>query len=83
MLNRQFADRLNKELDNIGVPPRSDERVEVLSKLIKVPKFKAEALINGITMPDPTLLTRIASELEINPDWLIGKSELRHKKGAN
>ncbi|KTD31885.1 MULTISPECIES: hypothetical protein [Legionella] len=80
MPNKQFADRLNKELDNIGVPTRNDERIEVFSKLIKIPKFKAEAFISGITLPDQTLLTRIANEFEVNPDWLVGKSEQRQKK---
>lgn len=80
MPNKQFADRLNKELDNIGVPARNDERIEVFSKLLKIPRFKAEAFINGITLPDQTLLTRIANEFEVNPDWLVGKSEQRQKK---
>ena len=77
---RHFAERLNKELDGIGVPPRTDERIEVFAKLIKIPKFKAEAFLNGITIPDPTLLNLIAQELEVNPEWLIGKSEQRQKK---
>lgn len=77
MPNKQFAERLNKELDSIGVPPRSDERIEVFHKLIKTPKFKAEAILAGITIPDQTLLERIAEELEVSVDWLIGKSEQR------
>lgn len=80
MPNKQFAERLNRELDAIGVPLRSDERIEVFSKLIKIPKFKAEALLNGITMPDEALLKVLAEELEVNPDWLIGKSEQKQKK---
>ncbi|KTC87558.1 MULTISPECIES: hypothetical protein [Legionella] len=79
MPNKQFADRLNKELDSIGVPPRRDERIEVFSKLVKIPKFKAEAFINGITLPDQTLLIRIAEEFEVNPEWLVGRSEHRQK----
>lgn len=80
MPNKIFAERLNKELDGIGAPPRSNERIEVFSKLVKVPKFKAEALLDGITIPDSVLLQRLAEEFEINPDWLIGKSEYRQKK---
>ncbi|MDX1837532.1 hypothetical protein DIZ81_06310 [Legionella taurinensis] len=80
MTNKQFAERLNRELDAIGVPLRSDERIEVFSKLIKIPKFKAEAMLNGITVPDDTLLKLLAEELEVNPDWLIGKSEQKQKK---
>ncbi|QRN03118.1 hypothetical protein GH742_04140 [Legionella sp. MW5194] len=80
MPNKQFAERLNRELDAIGVPLRSDERIEVFSKLIKIPKFKAEAMLNGITVPDDALLKLLAEELEVNPDWLIGKSEQKQKK---
>lgn len=77
MSNRQFSERLNKELDNIGVPERTEERVEVFAKLIKVPRFKAEAILNGTFVLDPPLLQLLAQELEVNGDWLIGKSEER------
>lgn len=75
MLNKRFSERLNKELDSIGVPETTTERIEVLSKLIKVPKFKAESLLNGHTSPDAALLAILAQELEVNADWLIGKSD--------
>ena len=75
MLNKRFSERLNKELDSIGVPETTAERITVLSKLIKVPKFKAEALLNGITHPDEVVLQTLAQELEVNADWLIGKSD--------
>ncbi|BCA94098.1 hypothetical protein TUM19329_04590 [Legionella antarctica] len=75
MLNKRFSERLNKELDSIGAPETTAERIEVLSKLIKVPKFKAEALLNGSTTPDATLLTVLAQELEVNADWLLGKTD--------
>lgn len=81
MLNKRFSERLNRELDSIGVPEATAERIEVLSKLIKIPKFKAEALLNGITNPDETLLKILAQELEVNADWLIGKSD--SKSGAH
>jgi hypothetical protein len=78
MLNKRFSERLNKELDNIGVPESSAERIEVLSKLVKIPKFKAEALLNGATNPDEALLKTLAEEFEVNADWLVGKSESSH-----
>lgn len=80
MSNKQFSERLNKELDGIGVPLLRNERIDVFAKLMKVPKFKAEALLNGITLPDATLLDLLAEELEVNGEWLIGKSEQRVKK---
>lgn len=81
MLNKRFSERLNKELDTIGVPEASAERIEVLAKLLKIPKFKAESLLNGITSPDATLLNTIAAELEVDADWLLGKSD--SKSGAH
>lgn len=75
MLNKKFSERLNKELDSIGVPEATGERIEALSKLIKVPKFKAEALLTGLTSPDTTLLKALAQELEVNEQWLLGKDD--------
>ncbi|MFI4963593.1 MAG: hypothetical protein ACHP6H_07045 [Legionellales bacterium] len=75
MLNKRFSERLNKELDSIGVPEATAERIEALSKLLKIPKFKAEALLNGITNPDKILLDTLAQELEVNAEWLLGKSD--------
>ena len=72
MSNKIFAERLNKALDDIGAPERSDERIEVLSKLIKVPKFKAEALLNGTMLLDEHLFEILTQELEVTKDWLMG-----------
>ncbi|WP_028387953.1 hypothetical protein [Legionella fairfieldensis] len=80
MPNKQFAERLNKELDAIDVPQRLDERIAVFSKLLKIPKFKAEAFLNGITLPEQALLNRLAEEFDVNPDWLSGKTQQRQKK---
>lgn len=77
MSNKVFKERLNKELDAIGMPAKEDERVESFSKLVKIPKFKAQAFLNGITVPDGDVLTAIAQELEVSPDWLIGKGETK------
>ena len=77
MNNKRFSERLNRGLDDIGVPERSDERVEIFAKLIKIPRFKAEALLNGNTNPDTPLLELLAEELEVSADWLLGKSDER------
>ncbi len=77
MGNKQFSERLNKELDDIGVPQRNDERVEIFAKLIKVHRFKAEEILNGKTNLEAPLLKLLAEELEVNADWLLGKSDKR------
>ena len=79
MPNKRFSERLNNELDTIGVPESSSERVDVFAKLLKVPKFKAEALLTGQITPDENLLTIIAEELEVNEEWLLGKSDKKDR----
>jgi hypothetical protein len=75
MGNKQFSERLNKELDEIGVPQKSTERVEIFAKLINVPKFKAEAILNGNASVYTPILDIVADELEVSTDWLLGKSD--------
>lgn len=75
MLNKRFSERLNRELDSIGVPETTQERIDALSKLIKVPKFKAEALLTGMANPDEHLLKTLANELEVDANWLLGRSD--------
>lgn len=77
MTNRLFAERLNQELDKIEMPLREDERLDAFSKMFHLPKFKAEAMLHGVYLPDEDLLQSLAKEFEIDPNWLIGKSETR------
>lgn len=74
MPNKQFSERLNKELDDMGVPETTIERIEVLAKLLKIPKFKAETLLNGNAKADDAILNTLAEELEVNVEWLLGNS---------
>ena len=74
-MNRLFAERLNAELDSIGFPSLHLERVEALSKLLHLPKFKAEALLQGAFTPDPNLLDLLADEFEVSVSWLMGKDK--------
>lgn len=75
MLNKRFSERLNQELDEMGVPHAALERIEVLSKLLKIPKFKAEALLQGVANLDQALLDNLTHELEVDAEWLLGKSD--------
>lgn len=75
MVHRSFAERLNQELDNIGLPQHEPERIEAFSKLIKMPRFKAECILHGEMIPPNDILKTIADELEVSVEWLVGKKE--------
>lgn len=76
MSNKVFAERLNAELDEIGMPQRADERIETFAKFIELPKFKAQAMLNGTNI-DANAISRLASQLEVNESWLLGQAEDR------
>jgi hypothetical protein len=71
MSNKQLRERLNNELDEIGVPALMTERVQVCSKLFKLPKFKIEALLHGVVAFDCNSMQKIADELGVSMDWLF------------
>ncbi|WP_367606327.1 hypothetical protein [Legionella sp. W05-934-2] len=73
MAYKLFAERLNQELDNMDVPTHHSERTAVLAKLIHVPRFKAQAYLDGIYLPDEQILLALCNELEVDMDWLLGK----------
>ena len=73
MSKRIFADRLNAELDEIGMPLNQEERAESLAKLLDLPKFKAQAMLNGLDLTDDQTLITLAELLELSGDWLLGK----------
>ncbi len=78
MTFKAFAERLNQELDNMGVPQHNDERVEAFRRLIDTQKFKAASILHGEIMPSPEVLDKIAKILEVDIDWLVGKHNTEH-----
>jgi hypothetical protein len=62
---KQFAESLNKSLDDLEVPIQIRERAVILSKILDIPKQLAYNLLEGTQMPDADLLARITSELDI------------------
>lgn len=79
MSNKKLSERLSNELDSIGVPCLMTERVLVCSKLFKLPKFKTEALLNGVILDSKSIQT-IANELAVSVEWLLGDKEVKKKK---
>ena len=77
MVNKLFAERLHQELDKIDVPQPNDERIEAFAKLLKVPRFKAEAILNGHVPVEEALREKLAEELEIDFAWLMGENQIK------
>ncbi len=75
MSHKRFAERLNHELDSIGLPSTRNERIDAFAKMLKLQRFKAESLLNGMTLPQEPLLSQLAEELEVSVDWLLGNNE--------
>ncbi len=78
MIHRLFSERLNHELNEIGMPERLEERVETFCKVFKTPRFKAESILNGNLLPDEALLQRLSQELEVSSNWLLGQDRSKH-----
>lgn len=79
MSNKKLTERLNHELDEIGVPTLMTQRVQVCSKLFKLPKFKIEALLHGVVAFDCNSMQKIADELEVSINWLMGEDKRKTK----
>ncbi len=75
MSNKKLSERLNNELDNMDVPALMVERVQICSKMFKLPPFKIEALLNGIVIFDTKAMQKIADELDVSRDWLLGNDD--------
>lgn len=70
---KDFAEKLNKCLDESEAPAPVRERASILSKMLDIPKQQAWSILEGHFLPEQTLLQRIASEFEVDLKWLCGK----------
>lgn len=70
---KEFAEKLNKCLDESEAPTRVRERAGILSKMLDIPKQQAWSMLEGQVLPEQTLLQRIAVEFEVDMKWLCGK----------
>ena len=78
MTNKLFSRRLNEELDDIGMPQRTEDRIELFSKFSKLSKFQAESVLNGNLIPEEPVLKFLAQELEVSLAWLLGETEIKN-----
>jgi hypothetical protein len=70
---KDFAEKLNKCLDESEAPALVRERASILSKLLDIPKQQAWSILEGHLLPEHSILQRIAVEFEVDVKWLCGK----------
>lgn len=73
MSAKHFAERLNSCLNDIGAPPSIRERANILCKMLNISKHQAWGLLDGLHVPDESLVQEIAAEFEVDPKWLSGE----------
>lgn len=70
---KDFAEKINKCLDESDAPAPVRERASILSKMLDIPKQQAWSMLEGQVVPEHSLLQRIAVEFEVDLKWLCGK----------
>lgn len=70
---KDFAEKINKCLDESDAPALVRERASILSKMLDIPKQQAWSMLEGQVVPEHSLLQRIAVEFEVDLKWLCGK----------
>lgn len=68
-----FVERVHRALDNIEMSFDSHERAVEFSKLFQVPLSTSRAILSGSVSPSEEMLDRLAEELEVSKDWLLGR----------
>lgn len=69
---KRFSERLNKALDEIGVPPKGKGRQTTVAKMFGVSQKGARKWLEAEGMPEPKRLEQIAKKCGVNIEWLWG-----------
>lgn len=75
MNSKVFSQRFNRELATLGFPEELSEKIKAVSKVFEVSRHLANSLIFGHVLPEGEQLDRIASILEVCPQWLGGATD--------
>lgn len=70
---KQFAEKLNKCLDDTDAPKNIRERSVILSKMLDISKQQAFSLLEGHVLPNDDIIQQIADEFEVDVNWLSGE----------
>ena len=72
---KPFKDKLEKELNILGSPTQIEERKKAFAKVFRLSKHTASSILNGLVFPDRKTLEKLASEMDVSVEWLLGESE--------
>ncbi len=78
-----FSSMLNRALDNLDMPTDVREREALMAKLLGITREKARVMLNGYSMPNDDIYTRMVDEFGIEPHFLAEEddSERWHESG--
>lgn len=65
-----FSARLNEALDDAGFPPKNKGRQVRVAKAFGVTQKGSRLWLEGVCMPRPLVITRMAAELAVRHEWL-------------
>lgn len=68
---KSFAKRLNKCLDELGVPADTRNRSAILSKMLRISRQQTRMMLEGYQLPDDFTLGLLAKEFEVETTWLV------------
>ncbi|MDR3504003.1 hypothetical protein ACD661_08090 [Legionella lytica] len=75
MNSKVFSQRFNRELATLGFPEELSEKIKAVSKVFEISRHLANSLIFGHILPEKDQLDKIASILEVCPQWLSGATD--------
>lgn len=75
MNSKVFSQRFNRELAALGFPEELSEKTKAVSKVFGISRHLANSLIFGHILPEQEQLDKIASILEVCPQWLSGLTD--------
>lgn len=72
MTSQTFALRLNTMLDRFNFPQSGEDREITFSEYFHMPQTKAKMILTGMFLPRISIIEKIAEELFIDVEELVG-----------
>ena len=67
----EFAKRMNKVADWLGIPPKGNNRQSALGKIFGVSQESARKWLEGESLPQTQKCIEIAKRAKVSFDWLM------------